>query len=689
MPNRLADTTSPYLQQHAENPVDWFPWGEEAFAEARRRDVPVFLSVGYSSCHWCHVMAHESFEDESVAALLNDRFVNVKVDREERPDVDAVYMDAVTAMTGRGGWPMSVFLTPGELRPFYAGTYWPPTDRHGMPGFTTVVDAVHDAWLHRREEVLSSAAQVTQRLEVRARTEPEDAVDVGGLVEHAARRTLAQAWDRELGGFGRAPKFPQAMTIGFLLDVAAARGDDELGGTARQAAVHALHAMADGGIHDQVGGGFARYSTDARWLVPHFEKMLYDNALLLAEYARGAALTGDARLAEVATTTADYLLRELRHPLGGFFSATDADSEGVEGKFFTWERDELVAVLDDAGLPGQRLATVLGATDHGNWEGTNVLHLPDGVPADLRGDLARAREVLYAHRAERVPPGLDDKVLTSWNALAIRGLAIAGRLLGRPDWIDEAAATAGFLAEHLVVDGVLHHTWQGPRDGAGGRAAVPALLEDVAFLAEALVALYEAGGDPAHLRWARDLVDDARARFHDDEGGAFFATAHDAEALYRRPKDAWDNATPSSNSALAAAAVRLAALIGDHAYADLADEVLRTFALSASQSPPGHGHLLQVASFLHHGVREVAVVGAAGAERDALVAVVDGRPRPGLVLAVAEDDGAATDVPLLAGRGPVEGRPAAYVCRDHACERPVTRPDELTALLAGEGGSTS
>ncbi len=676
MPNRLTDASSPYLAQHADNPVDWFPWGDEAFAEARERDVPIFLSVGYSSCHWCHVMAHESFEDDEVAKLLNDRFVNVKVDREERPDVDAVYMDAVQAMTGRGGWPMSVFLAPDTLQPFYAGTYWPKLNRPGMPGFLSVIDAIHEAWTERRDEVLESATEITERLRTFHATQVEESLP-DGLVDDAVTFILDKTWDRELGGFGRAPKFPQAMSIGLLLDQAAAdapRGDEAL-----EAATHALHAMANGGIHDQVGGGFARYSTDAKWLAPHFEKMLYDNALLVAEYARAAALADDARLAEVATTTVDYLLREMRHDLGGFWSATDADSEGVEGKFFTWSRDELVEVLDDAGLDGQRLATMWGATDHGNWEGTNILHL-DGplatVPADLVDEVRRAREVLYDHRAGRVPPGLDDKILTSWNALAIRGLAIAGRHLGRPDWIEAASATADFLRGHLVVDGVLHHTWK------DGSAAVPALLEDVAYLATALVDLYEATGDPRHVRWARELVAQAQRDFRDEDGGAFFATAHGAEGLYRRPKDSWDNATPSSNSALALAAVRLSALTGDHDLRDLADEVLRTFVRSVEQSPIGHGFLLQVASFLERGVREIAIVGPPGPDRDALVAVVQSRPRPGTVLAVAEDDRHADDVPLFVARTPLDGRPAAYVCRDFVCERPVTTPAELAALLA-------
>ena len=684
VPNRLADASSPYLAQHADNPVDWFPWGDEAFEEARRRDVPIFLSVGYSSCHWCHVMAHESFEDPEVAAQLNGHFVNVKVDREERPDVDAVYMDAVQAMTGRGGWPMSVFLTPDTLRPFYAGTYWPKLNRPGMPGFLSVIDAVAEAWRERRDQVLESADQVTERLTTFHRTElGTDHPDV----DRAVGMVLTSAWDRDLGGFGRAPKFPQAMTIGLLLDHhAATDASAPTHGDALAAASQALTAMADGGIHDQLAGGFARYSTDAKWLVPHFEKMLYDNGLLLAEYARASvanrAVGNDAvadHLAEVATTTADYLLRELRHELGGFFAATDADSEGVEGKYFIWDRDELVEVLDEAGLDGDAFADLWNATDPPNWDGEygqpggNILHLTGPVPAAMDADLARAKQVLLDHRAQRVSPGLDDKVLTSWNALAIRGLAIAGRYLHRPDWVAEAAATAAFLDEHLVVDGVLHHTWK------DGTATVPALLEDIAHLALALVELFQAGGDPTHLARARELVGLARREFHDEVDGAFFATAHDAEGLYRRPKDTWDNATPSSNSALALASLQLAALTGDLDLRDVADEILRTFARSADQSPPGHGMLLQAALRFALPSTEVAIVGPTGDDRDALVATVDDRLRPDTVLAVA--DAPDDRVPLLDGRHPTGDVPMAWVCHGFACDLPVTSPDDLRSGL--------
>jgi uncharacterized protein YyaL (SSP411 family) len=681
VPNRLADETSPYLRQHADNPVDWFAWGEDAFAEAKRRDVPIFLSVGYSSCHWCHVMAHESFEDDEVAAELNQRFVNVKVDREERPDVDAVYMDAVQAMTGRGGWPMSVFLTP-DGEPFYAGTYWPRERRHGMPSFPEVVAATSEAWRDRRDEVASSAGQIAERLRAAGREPGADALDLA-VTDEAVRRLLDQAWDRRLGGFGRAPKFPQAMTISYLLHRHLRTGEAD----ALEAATQALDAMARGGIYDHVGGGFARYSTDARWLAPHFEKMLYDNGLLLAAYAEAHAVTGEARFRRVATETADYLLREMQHPDGGFWSATDADSEGVEGRFFTWSWEDFTAVVADAGEDRARFADLFGVLPEGNWEGVNILHEPvprevfaadHGLdPAELQERIDRVRAALYDHRAERVPPGLDDKVLASWNGLAIRGLALAGAYLDEPGYVAAATRAATFVEDHLVVAGALHHTWK------EGRTAVPAFLEDVALLAGAYLTLYQVGGD---VRWygrAVELAEDAVARFHDDDLGGYFSTAADAEALYARPRDTWDNAQPSGNSVLAEVFASLAAFTGEPTWSDRAEEVVRLFQESARQHPVGYGYLLQVVERMVAGPRELAVVGAPGVARDAIVAEVWRRPRVGTVVAVAApDDDALARVPLLAGRGEVDARPAAYVCRRFACERPVTTPDELRSLLA-------
>ncbi|MBW3619581.1 MAG: thioredoxin domain-containing protein [Actinobacteria bacterium] len=680
MPNRLSRETSPYLLQHADNPVDWYPWGEEAFERARDEGRPIFLSVGYSSCHWCHVMAHESFEDDDIAAELNDRFVNVKVDREERPDVDQVYMEAVQAMTGRGGWPMSVFLTP-DGEPFYAGTYWPKERRHGMPAFREVAAAISEAWRDRRDEVVASAGEITAHLREAGRDAAADDLDLS-ITDEAAALVVGQAWDRQLGGFGRAPKFPQAMTIAYLLDRHVRTGE----GDAAEAAISALDAMAQGGIYDHVGGGFARYSTDARWLVPHFEKMLYDNGLLLAAYAQAYAVSGAERLRRVAVETADYLLREMQQPEGGFSSATDADSEGVEGRFFVWSRDEFDEVVAGIGEDADLFAAFFGVSREGNWEGTNILHEPvrrdrfaeeRGLDlADLQERIDRVRAALYERRAGRVPPGLDDKVLTSWNALAIRGLALAGAWLAEDRYVEAAARTARFVEDHLVVDGALHHTWK------DGRAGIPAFLEDVALLAGAYLTLYEVTGDVRWFERSVELAEDAVARFSDDEHGGYFATAHDAETLYTRPKDTWDNAQPSGNSVLAEVFAKLGAFTGEAVWTDRAEGVVRLFQEHARRNPVGYGYLLQVVERLLAGPVEVAVVGAPGLARDSLLAELWRHPRPGTVVAVATPgDAAAEVVPLLADRPAVDGRPAAYVCRGFVCDRPVTTPDELRALL--------
>jgi uncharacterized protein len=682
MANRLAHETSPYLRQHQDNPVDWFPWGEEAFDEARRRDVPVFLSVGYSSCHWCHVMAHESFEDEEVAAALNEHFVNVKVDREERPDVDTVYMAAVTGMTGHGGWPMSVFLTP-DAEPFYAGTYWPRAPRHGMPAFPQVVAAVTDAWRQRRDEVLTSAASITSTLAARSDDEPADAVDLA-VADEAARLVVERAWDRRLGGFGSAPKFPQAMAVEWLLERHVRTGEAEV----LRAAVHALRAMAQGGIHDQLAGGFARYSTDARWLVPHFEKMLYDNALLLAAYASGAAITGDEDLRRVAESTAGYLLADLRTEDGAFVSATDADSEGVEGRYFVWSAEEFDEVVVEAGEDPGLFREFLGVEPAGNWEGVNVLHRPvdrttfarrqNLDPDELDERWERVRAALLERRAERVPPGVDTKVLTSWNALAARGLVRAGVLLDRPGWIMAAATTAQVLHDRLTVGGRLHHVV------TDGRVAVPAFLEDVAGLALADLELLSATGEEVWFERAVALAEDAEARFHDGDRGGWFQTADDAEVLYTRPKDTWDNATPAGTSVMVEVCRLLAGLTGEARWHDRAAEGIRLFQEGARRMPTGYGWLLRQVEAMAAGPREVAIVGQPGPERDELVRVAAGRPRPGTLTVVA-DPAAEPAVPLLRGRGEVDGRPAAWVCRDLACERPTVDPEALAAQLGAAG----
>ncbi len=678
MANKLAAETSPYLRQHADNPVDWFPWGDDAFAEARRRGVPIFLSVGYSSCHWCHVMAHESFEDASIAALVNDAFVSVKVDREERPDVDAVYMQAVQALTGRGGWPMSVFLTP-DGEPFYAGTYWPKEAHHGLPSFPQVVEAVADAWRNRRGEVTESAASIAATLAAHVEGEVADHLDVG-VVDDAAATVLERAWDRRLGGFGSAPKFPQAMTIEWLLDRHARTGDDD----AAAAAVQALDAMARGGIHDQLAGGFARYATDAAWLVPHFEKMLYDNALLLAAYASATALTGRADLRRVTHSTAGYLLTELRNADGVFHSATDADTDGREGLTFVWPYDELVDVLTAAGEDAALWCAHLGAVPGGNWEGVNILHEPvprerfvadRGLdPAAFEADRERVRHLLLDHRSQRPQPGVDDKILCDWNALAIRGLVRAGTLLAEPAWIDAATVAAGWLHANLVVDGRLHHV------AKDGRVAVPGFLEDHALLALADLELYCATGEVVWFERAVELAETADRRFRDDTGGGWFQTADDAERLYTRPKETWDNATPAGTSVLLEVSRILFGLTGEARWRDRVEHGLRAFQAQAATMATGYGWYLRQVEAEAAGPREVAVVGADGPRRDALVRVA-ARPRPGTVTVVSGPDHGDT-VPLLRGRGEVDGAPAAYVCRQLACDAPVTSPDDLERLLA-------
>ncbi len=688
MANRLAHETSPYLLQHADNPVDWYPWGEEAFAAARERDVPIFLSVGYSACHWCHVMAHESFEDEAIAALMNDAFVNVKVDREERPDVDAVHMAATQAITGRGGWPMSVWLTP-DGRPFHAGTYFPAEDRHGMPGFPKVIAAIREVWDDDREKVATSAASITEALSRHQALTPVDELDPS-VTDRAAHLVVEQAWDRQLGGFGRAPKFPQAMTISWLLHRASRHGAD----TAElRAATHALTAMARGGIHDQLAGGFARYSTDARWLVPHFEKMLYDNALLLSAYAEAAVLQPDpelgGELAAVARSTAEYLLAELRTSDGLFVSATDADSEGVEGRYFVWDHTELVDVLREHGHDPARWTAFLGVEPEGNWEGTNVLHTPQPLrelarerredPATVEAAWEAVRADLLAHRSQRVPPAVDHKVLTDWNALAARGLVIAGRLLDEPRWIAAAATCLDTLHRDHRVDGHLQHV--STRSDGVRVAKVPAFCEDLAALALADLELFALSGDPHVYARAVALAEDVEARFADPDGG-WFQTAEGASELHTRPKETWDNATPAGTSVMVEVCLKLAGLTGDLAWRDRAVSALKALQSSAERMPTGYGWALRQFEALAAGPREVAVVGQPGPALDALVRELHGRPRPGVTAVVAAPDHGEV-VPLLAHRGEVEGQPAAYVCRDLVCDRPVTTPHELAGLLDG------
>ncbi|ATL30129.1 thioredoxin domain-containing protein [Streptomyces formicae] len=678
MANRLAQTTSPYLLQHADNPVDWWPWSPEAFEEARERGVPVLLSVGYSACHWCHVMAHESFEDEAIAAVMNEKFVNVKVDREERPDVDAVYMEAVQAATGQGGWPMTVFLTP-DAEPFYFGTYFPPEPRHGMPSFPQVLDGVHRAWTDRRGEVAEVAGKIVRDLGERQLT--HNAEEKPGEDELAqALLGLTRDYDATHGGFGGAPKFPPSMAVEFLLRHYARTGAEG----ALQMAADTCERMARGGIYDQLGGGFARYSVDREWVVPHFEKMLYDNALLCRAYAHLWRATGSDLARRVALETADFMVRELRTNEGGFASALDADSEDpatgahVEGAYYVWTPARLREVLgeDDAALAVERY----GVTEEGTFEeGASVLQLPQGEGEQAESSvadsarLASIRERLLAARAERPAPGRDDKVVAAWNGLAIAALAEVGAYFDRPDLI-AAAVGAGDLLVRLHMDDRARLARTSKDGQVGANAGV---LEDYADVAEGFLALASVTGEGVWLEFAGFLLDHVLAQFVDEESGALFDTAADAEQLIRRPQDPTDNAAPSGWTAAAGALLSYAAQTGAEPHRTAAERALGIVKALGPRVPRFIGHGLAVAEAALDGPREVAVVGEVLGDlhRTALLGAA-----PGAVVAVGAEG--SDELPLLADRPLVDGRPAAYVCRSFVCAAPTTDPAELARLLA-------
>jgi uncharacterized protein len=654
MPNRLAQETSPYLRQHQDNPVDWYAWGEEALERSRREQRPLLVSIGYSACHWCHVMERESFEDPEIAALMNERFVCIKVDREERPDVDAACMEACQAMTGQGGWPLNAFLTP-DRSPFYVGTYFPPEPRHGMPSWRTVLEAVASAWTERREDVRQSGAQILASLGASARMRAPEEPITAQLLEEAVAG-LRGSYDAAQGGFARAPKFPMASVIEFLL----ARGETDM-------SLGTLRAMARGGIYDQVGGGFARYAVDATWTVPHFEKMLYDNSLLARAYLHGWQVSGDPLLRRVCTETLDWALREMRGPEGGFCAALDADSEGVEGKFYVWTAAELRAVLGDLADPA---LAYFGATDAGNFEGTNVL--------EARGPKPEAREEirrrLYTVRAERVWPGLDDKRLCSWNALMVTALAEAGAALERSDWVAAAREGAEFILGSLRdAEGNLLRTWK------DGRAQIEGYLEDYAFTVQALTALYEATFEPRWYEEAIKLADAMIERFADPDRGGFFTTAADRPLSFARRKDLEDSPIPSGSSAAAFGLLRLARLSGSAEYERRALGGLRLLAPIVGRHPLAFGHALQAFDFYLARVREVAIAGS-GPDAEALADVVRTSFSPHVVLAGGGG-------PLLEGRTEVDGRAAAYVCEHFTCQAPVTDTHALAAALREPAGS--
>ena len=721
MPNRLAGSTSPYLLQHADNPVDWYAWGEEAFEQARSRGVPVLLSVGYAACHWCHVMAHESFEDPVTAQDMNAGFVNVKVDREERPDVDAVYMAATQALTGQGGWPMTVFLTP-EGRPFYAGTYFPPRPRHQMPAFRQVLAAVSQAWQERRSEVEAAGRQIAEALAGQGLPPGEGPPDAGSL--EAAVRALARVEDREHGGFGHAPKFSSSMVCEFLLrhaarlrlDAGGRPGPGPDGGSSDGAgsgelaigiASRTLHAMAGSGMYDQVAGGFARYSVDRAWVVPHFEKMLYDNALLARVYLHWWRLTGEPTGARIAAETCDWMLAGLRTPSGGMASSLDADTavpgpdgatHGVEGYTYVWTSAQLEELL--GGEDGAWAAGLLRVTRGGTFEhGASTLQLDRDVWADpaqaerwraVRGRLAAAREA-------RPQPGRDDKVVTAWNGLAIAALAETGALLGRPDLLEAARQVADLLLRvHLVapagseggaVEGSGARLRRVSRDGVAGEAA--GVLEDYGDLAEGLLALHAATGGAHWLHAAGELLEVVLAAFR--QGVDFFDTPADGTdaplQAVRRPEEPGDNAYPSGRSAAAGALLGYAALTGSARHREAAEAGLAVAGEYAARAPQSFGWALAVAEALADGPREVAVAGPDGAARRALHAAALAGTAPGCVISVGEPD--ADGVPLLAGRRPLDGMPAAYVCRGFVCDAPVTDVPALAAAIGSRPGRES
>ena len=674
--NRLARETSPYLLQHAHNPVDWYPWGDEALERARREDKPILLSIGYAACHWCHVMERESFEDDATARLMNEHFVNVKVDREERPDLDGIYMSAVQAMTGHGGWPMTMFLTP-EGVPFFGGTYFPPDDRMGMPSFRRVLTGVADAYRDRRDDVMRSGEQL-KGIYAPAMTASRTTGALSPALLERAWRSIAQRYDARQGGFEGAPKFPQAMALDFSLRYWRRTGTAH----ALEMVTHSFRRMARGGIYDQVGGGFHRYAVDAVWLVPHFEKMLYDNALLARLGVHLWQATGDAEIRRVTEETIGWAIREMLSPQGGFYSSLDADSEGEEGKFYVWSAAELERVLDqDAPL----IARFWDVTEGGNFEGHNILHVPNepsAVAAREGVDLSRleralgeARRKLYEHRASRVWPGRDDKVLASWNGLMVRAVADAARAFGREDWRGVAVRAGEFLTREMMRESRVLRSWK------DGRAHIAGFLEDHASVALAFVSLYELTLDATWLGRARALADAMIAAFWDGDTNAFFDTAHDHERLITRPREVTDNATPSGTSMAVELLLRLAELYRDADLRRRATWTLETLAAPLAQHGAAFGYLLGAADLAVHGATEVAIVGEPNSPGfEALIAAVARQYLPALVLA-GGTPGAAAGIALLEDRDAREGRATAYVCRQYLCAEPTSDPARLSSLL--------
>ena len=681
MPNRLINETSPYLLQHAHNPVDWYAWGDDALQRAKEEDKPILLSIGYSACHWCHVMERESFENEEIASIMNEHFINIKVDREERPDLDSVYMSAVQALTGSGGWPMTVFLTP-EGKPFYGGTYFPPVDSRGMPGFPRVLLAMNEAYHSKRDDVTKATDQLLSHLQ--HESQPSTSLDpLIPDILHQAYQVLTQNFDFENGGIGLAPKFPQPMTYEFMLHYYhLAKSSRTL-----EMVEMTLKKMAFGGIYDQIGGGFHRYSTDTYWLVPHFEKMLYDNALLSRLYLHAYQATGQPLYRRIVEETLDYVLREMRNSSGGFYSTQDADSEGKEGEFFVWTRQEIESVLGSEA--GSLIGRYYGVTESGNFEAKNILNVPQepehfaadaGISLDeLQEAIRKARPLLLEAREQRVHPGRDEKILSAWNGLMMRSFAEAAAVLRRDDYKQAALDCASFLLGSLRVDGRLLRTYK------DGRASLKGYLEDYAFVAHGLLALYEATFDARWLAEGRSTVDSMIQLFWDESEKAFYDTGTDHEALIVRPRDVFDNATPCGSSVAVDVLLHFSILTGDNEYASKASTALRSMHRYLAQAPQGMGHWLTALDFYLSTPKEVVIVGMeSDPATQALVDVAFGRYLPNKVI-VGNDPSRSTlnpvEIPLLKDRGMTDGLPTAYVCENYVCRLPVTEPEALAGQL--------
>jgi uncharacterized protein YyaL (SSP411 family) len=679
--NRLAKETSPYLLQHAHNPVDWFPWGEEALTVARREQKPILLSIGYSACHWCHVMEHESFENEAIAKLMNDNFVNIKVDREERPDLDHIYMSAVQMMTQHGGWPMTVFLTPDGV-PFYAGTYFPPADRYNMPGFPRVLTSVADAYRERRDDVQETAASVLNELKRATATRESSELLETELLD-AAYRGIIRNYDSVNGGFGGAPKFPPAMTLEFLLQIFHRTGNEQ----ALEIVRYTCRKMAEGGIYDHLGGGFHRYSTDSRWLVPHFEKMLYDNALLSRLYLHYYQVSRDESARAVVEGILDYVVREMTDPAGGFYSTQDADSEGVEGKFFVWSLAEITELLGETAA--RTFASCYNASAGGNFEGENILNITRDFSevaaaehltiAELNASLKRSRAILFAAREQRVKPARDEKVLTAWNGLMLASFAEAAAILNRPDYLQTAKRNARFVLDNLRRDGLLLRSYK------DNEAKLNAYLEDYAFFIDGLVMLFQTSGEIEWLAAAVELTKTMVAEFWDEAEGGFFYTGRSHEELIVRSKDFFDNATPAGNSVATEVLLRLGLLTDNSDYERRAATVLRLNGTSLQRYPSGFGRLLCALDFYLSTPKEIALIGdPGGVETQLLAAEIWKLFLPNKVVAqCSPDQSAATElVPLLRARPLLDNNATAYVCEHFTCKQPVTAPADLAAQLA-------